>query len=159
MSETRCPECGATLGHFPQCPTRKPATPQIVTWHAWRGSVRVASAEFPATMSGREVRDHFCDKGLNTGFSLRVTIARPLVGMLATLQVGSDFYPYDVLRVSASGSKLELRARQARGPMTAEDPKGQIRIAWRDGNGDYRSGPARCLVSFGEAELSLDPSF
>jgi hypothetical protein len=97
----------------------------MVIWHAWRDSVRVASDEFPATMSGREVRDAFCDRGLNDG-RLRVTLARPVAGMLATVASGSDSYPYDVIKVSASGAKIALRERAAHGPMTVEDPAGQV---------------------------------
>ncbi len=131
-------------------------TPTLVTWHAWRGSVRVATDEFPATMDAREVRDVFCDRGLNDG-TLRVTCPRPVVGMLATYQIGSDQYPYDVIKVSPSGSKLTLRARRARGPLTTEAPEGKIVIAQRQGDGTYRVGVA--LVSLGGATAHLAPEF
>jgi hypothetical protein len=129
---------------------------QVIIWHAWRGSLRIATDEFPATMSSHEVRNAFCDRGLNDG-TLRVTCPMPRVGMLATYQIGSDQYPYDVIRVSPSGSKLTLRARRARGPMTTEDPDGKQVIAHRDGAGNYRAGQA--LISLGGATAYLAPEF
>ncbi len=133
-------------------------TPNVI-WHAWRDSIRVATGEFPADMSATQVRNHFCDMGHNTGFVLRVTCARPIVGMLATIAVGSDRYAYTVSAVSASGSKIHLQARISRGAISADDPTGEVRIARRRANGDYRTEGIGQLVTFGEAETRLDPSF
>lgn len=127
----------------------------LVTWHAWRGSVRVASASFPADLPARDVCDEFVDRH---GPDLRVTCGRPVVGMLATLQVGSDRYAYEVTEVSAAGAKITLRGRMVRGPLTAEDPGGKVINAYRGQDGTYRNR-GRCLVTLGEADAYRDPCF
>lgn len=127
-------------------------------WHAWAGGIRVASAEFPATHSAEQVRNEFCDQGYNARSNLRVTCARPIVGMLATVGIGSDRYPFTVSSVSPSGSKITLTARKARGPLTIENSEGEIRIAYRQAaSGNYETQGHG--VIFGEAEMRLDPSF
>ena len=100
---------------------------------------------------------------------------KPVVGMGATMQIGSDSYAYTITAVSPSGHRITMQRDRtvptkaskpigyvASGPhMYTADPEGTIEIATRRQDGRYRLKGAAYYgaVTLGIRHHSLDPHF
>jgi len=93
----------------------------------------------------------------------------PTVGMGATLQIGSDSYPYTIVKISRSGhcitaSRDHYRRTDGNGQSELQtyeytsDPNGVTDTFYRCKDGRYRQN-ARHLLYIGARRAYRDPSF
>ena len=88
----------------------------------------------------------------------------PTVGGEATVHIGSDKYPAEVVRISPSGKTAYIRyVREAAALGRKETRSGPARVmaVRKQKEGDWRlcGEPVRWFVVFGRAEYALDPGY
>lgn len=91
------------------------------------------------------------------------------VGMGATLAVGTDRYPYHVVKISPSGKTIHIQRADFKAGKghdyfgsqkwdITSNPKGQIEVVRKRKDGRYRT-PNDLPVWFGKADAYQDPTF
>lgn len=96
---------------------------------------------------------------------------KPVVGMGATMYVGTDRYPYTVTEVSKSGKQMLIQQDEF-SATTGHDfygvqkycftpnPKGPVvKVRWNERLGWWRACNCKSLVSLGHRDAYMDPSF
>lgn len=84
------------------------------------------------------------------------------VGMAATYQIGSDFYPYTVVAVERDGKRVTLQEDKThRGGLFTPDANGRkVVVSLRKGGVYVRVGEKRCgIYTMGKRRHDLDPCF
>ena len=86
----------------------------------------------------------------------------PKKGGLATVQIGSDKYPYKVVDISPTGAKVIIQRILGNASVRRNSDEfelGQKDVVTRRQDGSYAVKGTKQFVNFGYADYSMDPHF